>query len=70
MICYEYDRTEWSPKTGKQFTPLLQLRQTQFLKHKNEPAHEIMVLITQATSEGSDEPASTQSRQSLCCSHT
>ena len=32
-----------------------------------EPAHEIMVLITQATSEGSDKPA--QSRQSLHCSH-
>ena len=33
-----------------------------------EPAHEIMVLITEATSEGSGEPA--QSRQSIRCSHT
>ena len=37
----------------------------------NEPAHEIMVLITKATSKVSGEPAhSAQSRQSLCCSHT
>ena len=33
-----------------------------------EPAHENMVLIKQATSEGSGEPV--QSRQSLRCSHT
>ena len=38
------------------------------LKTSYEPAHEIMVLITYATSEGSGEPA--QSRQSLRCSHT
>ena len=38
---------------------------------KIEPAHEIMVLITQATSEGSGDPANfAQSCQSLRCSHT
>ena len=33
----------------------------------NDPAHEIIVFITQANSEGSGEPAP---RQSLRCSHT
>ena len=34
----------------------------------NEPAHEIMVLITSATGEGSGEPA--HPRSLICCSHT
>ena len=35
-----------------------------------EPAHEIMVLVTWATSEGSGDPAHPRNHQNLRCSHT
>ena len=51
------------PKTGKVVTLLV--------CKPNEPAHEIIVLITKATSEGSGEPAHSRSlaRAFAVCAH-